>query len=109
MRVRNKAELIPCRPRVFEVPGNLYGFIQLMRECWDEEPTRRPTAARTRSRLRELSGGKYTNNYFIIYFGGVYFKIIISNCYSNTKLLNYTGKIEYCINKRTLYKNLTKL
>ena len=58
MRVRNKAELIPCRPRVFEVPGNLYGFVQLMRECWEEDPGRRPSAARVRSRLRELSGGK---------------------------------------------------
>ena len=59
MRVRNKAEIIPCRPRIYEISGNLYGFVALIRECWDEDPSRRPVVSRIRSRLREISGGKY--------------------------------------------------
>ena len=58
MRIRNKAELIPCRPRVFEVGGNLFGFVQLMRECWDDDATRRPSINKVRNKIRDLGGKK---------------------------------------------------
>lgn len=57
-RVRNRNEIIPLRPHIYEV-GALVGFIALMRECWEEDPARRPAFSKIRSRIRDISGGKY--------------------------------------------------
>ena len=59
MRLRSKAEIIPFRPRIYELNGPLAGFVQLIRECWEENPLRRPSAAKILSRLKDISGGKY--------------------------------------------------
>ena len=61
--MRNRNEIIPLRPHIYEVSGALVGFVALMRDCWEEEPARRPTFARIRSRIKDVSGGKLVTHF----------------------------------------------
>ena len=58
-RVKERADDIPFRPHLGSLETSSKTVIDVIRDCWDEEPSRRPDFKIIRNRLKPMQKGMY--------------------------------------------------